>query len=81
MFADDTTLLASTREDLISMIRDVRDALAKHGLNLNLDKCIVQTNTGNSANELKIDGVEVTMVSLDEGFKILGTKFMLSGRT
>lgn len=38
MFADDTTLLASSRRGLTTMIKDVRAALARHGLNLTLDK-------------------------------------------
>ena len=35
MFADDTTLFASSQKDLIAMIKDVRAALGAHGLNLN----------------------------------------------
>ena len=44
MFADDTTLFASNKAQLKSMIEDVRDKLAKHGLSLNMDKCLVQTS-------------------------------------
>ena len=44
MFADDTTLLASSRKNLCKTIRDTKDALAVHGLSLNIDKCMVQTN-------------------------------------
>ena len=44
IFADDTTLFASSRESLIRMVMDVHQALARHGLNLNVDKCVAQTN-------------------------------------
>ena len=63
------------------MIRDVKDALAKHGLNLNLEKCSVQTNSGSTATHLAVDGIAVPIVDPSEGFKILGTRFTLSGRT
>jgi hypothetical protein len=81
MFADDTTLLASSREELTSMIRDVKDTLAKHGLSLNLEKCSVQTNSGSQATQLEVDGVAVPIVTPSQGFKILGTKLTLHGRT
>ena len=81
MFADDTTLLASSSEELVCIIRDVKDALAKHGINLNLEKCSVQTNSGSTATHLAVDGIAVPIVAPSEGFKILGTRFTLSGRT
>ena len=43
MFADDATLVASSRQQLVAMIKDVKEALTKHGLKLNLEKCCVQT--------------------------------------
>ena len=43
MFADDTTLFASSRANLTTMIEDVRVALREHGLNLNVDKCLFQS--------------------------------------
>ena len=43
MFADDTTLFASNKADLVAMIRDVMEALVVHGLNLSTEKCLVQT--------------------------------------
>ena len=81
VFTDDTTLLASSREDLTNMIRDVRDTLAQHGLSLSLDKCCGQTNTGGQDEYLDLDGVFVTIFLPSEGFRILGTKFTLSGWT
>ncbi len=37
VFANDTSLLAKSRAALVKMIHDVMEALAKHGLRLNLD--------------------------------------------
>ena len=65
----------------MSMIRDVRDELMKHGLNLNMDKCLVQTNrTGGKVAPIKLDDQTIPMVCASEGFKVLGTQFTLTGR-
>lgn len=81
MFADDTTLFASSKKDLVTMIKDVRQALALHGLNLNVDKCLVQTNgAGTIPKHIEIDGQTIPIVSASEGFKVLGTQFTLRGR-
>ena len=80
MFADDTTLLASSRDSLIEMIKDVRSALAQHGLNLNLDKCLAQATSGDTQ-PLIVEGAQIPMVSASEGFKVLGTQFTLLGRS
>ena len=47
MFADDTTLVTTSKRALVVMIADVHEALARHGFNLNFDKCLVQTNREN----------------------------------
>ena len=81
MFADDTTLLAATRQSLTIMISDVHAALARRGLNLNLDKCLIQTNRQNARlTGICIDEQTIPMVAATVGFKILGTIFTLSGR-
>ena len=81
MFADDVTLLAANKAQLISMIRDVRDELGKHGLNLNMDKCLVQTSQpGAKVAPIKIEDQAIPMVCASEGFKVLGTQFTLTGR-
>ena len=81
MFADDVTLFAANRAQLLSMIRDVRHELAKHGLNLNMDKCLIQTNMpGVTVAPIKVDGTEIPMVCASKGFKILGTQYTLVGR-
>ena len=81
MFADDTTLFASCKADLIRMIKDVRAALAEHGLNLNVDKCLVQSSCPDVLLQpIEIDGQRIPMVSATAGFKVLGTQFSLQGR-
>eukprot|EP00973_Karenia_brevis_P014367 1956990-Karenia_brevis.AAC.1 len=42
MFADDTTLVAKSRQALQKMLKEVTVALARIGLNLNADKCSIQ---------------------------------------
>ena len=81
MFADDTTLFAANRAQLISMIQDVKAALTEHGLKLNLDKCVVQTNRiGVRIAPLSIDWQSLPMVDATIGFKVLGTQYTLLGR-
>ena len=64
------------------MIRDVQNALAEHGLNLNMDKCVIQTSrTDAQLQPLDVDGQMIPMVSATVGFKILGTQWTLQGRT
>ena len=81
MFTDDTTLLASSKRSLVIMLRDVRAALSKRGLNLNLDKCAIQTNSPNSlADAVQIEGCRIPIVDAHVGFKILGTVYTLAGK-
>ena len=82
MFADDTTLFASTRRGLATMIDDVQVALSEHGLNLNLGKCMVQTNCQQTtAKDITVTGHRIPIVSAEIGFTVLGTQFSVSGRT
>jgi hypothetical protein len=82
MFADDTTLFASSKQALVAMIRDVRDALAQHGLNMNMGKCMIQTSSCNHSTEsVDVDGEVIPVVEATDGFKVLGTQFTLHGRT
>jgi hypothetical protein len=81
MFADDTTLFASSKKALVTMIKDVKTTLAEHGLNLNIDKCVIQTSNAHTRIQaIEVDGQFIPMVSSSEGFKVLGTKFTLQGR-
>ena len=81
MFADDTTLFADSKHTLIQMLHDVMAELAKHGLNLNLDKCVVQTNVADVILEpIEIHGQNIPMVDASVGFRALGTQFTLLGR-
>ena len=82
MFADDTTLLTASKQSLVSMISDVRLELVKHGLTLNLDKCLIQTDSVTfMSSDVVVDGFSIPVVHADIGFKVLGTMFTLSGKT
>ena len=81
MFADDTTLFASSRQTLKEMIKDVREGFGRHGLNLNLDKCIIQTNVNTRSLTLAVGTESIPITPAAVGFKALGTQFTLSGRT
>lgn len=63
------------------MIKDVKTALAEHGLNLNLDKCAVQTSNADAPIQpIEIDGQRIPMVSASSRFKVLGTQYTLQER-
>ena len=83
MFADDTTLLATSRRALTTMIKETEEGLASYGLRLNIDKCQVQTNTTciGRRSPIKIADATGKIVDAEQGFKILGTTFTLKGRT
>ena len=81
MFADDTILVASTRQSLQRMIEDTRLKLAEHGLKLNIDKCMIQTNASTSLKALRVNGELMPLVLPCQGFPVLGTNFTLHGRT
>ena len=80
-FADDTTLLAGSRQSLVSMLKQLRIVFSQAGLKLNADKCIVMTNTNVRKSTLKVGDMEFPIVPADRGFKILGTQYCLFGRT
>ena len=58
------------------MLNDISAALASQGLNLNADKCMIQSNR-KWKKPIKLGDVEVRMASATEGFKILGTQLAL----
>ena len=66
-YADDTTLLAGTNEDLIELVERVRRASEKAGLYLNVGKTKVVT-TGDIG-EVTVDGKDIEV----------GTKFVFLG--
>ena len=80
-FADDTTILASSRQSLTSMLKRVHDVFAQAGLKLNADKCKITTNTNVRTPILRVLDMVFPIVSSNEGFKILGTQYTLLGRT
>ena len=60
-YADDTTLLAGTKEDLTEIVERVRRANEKAGLYLNVRKTKVMT-TGDIG-EMTVDGKDIEVVT------------------
>ena len=60
-YADDTTLLAGTKEDLTEIVERVRRASEKAGLYLNVRKTKVMT-TGDIG-EMTVDGKDIEVVT------------------
>ena len=60
-YADDTTLLAGTKEDLTELVERVRRASEKAGLYLNVGKTKVK-NTGDIG-EVTVDGKDIEVVT------------------
>ena len=81
MFADDTTIVAKSKQALRKMLFDLCSELRKIGLTLNAQKCKIQCSKPRLHGDtvLKTDILEFPIVSKDEGFKILGTVFTLNG--
>ena len=65
-YADDTTLLAGTKEELIERVERVRRASEKAGLYLNVGKTKVM-NTGDIG-EVTVDGKDIEVVT-KEGYR------------
>ena len=57
-YADDTTLLAGTKEDLIELVERVRRASEKAGLYLNVGKTMTTGDIG----EVTVDGKDIEIV-------------------
>jgi len=76
LFADDTTLVAKSKKDLLVMLKDIQQAFAEAGLVLNVGKCQIQTNahTARTPSHVDLDGKRFPIVPPWEGFKILGTQ-------
>ncbi len=82
MFADDTTLIAKSKAALQGMIRDIRTALGDVGLNMNPDKCSIQTSSNRSRAEfLVVEGQQFKVVRNNVGFKVLGAIVTLNGNS
>ena len=60
-YADDTTLLAGTKEDLIELVGTVRRASEKAGLYLNVGKTKVMTTGDIGA--VTVDGKDIEVVT------------------
>ena len=82
MLADDTTVIAKSRQALVIILRDLRQEFAKVGLVLNASKCRVQTNILNSRSSVfRVDEMEILIVDGQDGFVVLGVCITCDGRT
>jgi hypothetical protein len=66
-FADDVALFSESKDDLLAMIEDLRSISSTAGLEINMDKSKIITNTDEK--EYKINATEIELV---EDFKYLG---------
>ena len=73
-YADDTTLLAGTKEDLIELVERVRRASEKAGLYLNGGKTKVMTTW--DIREVTVEGKDIDVVTK---FVLLGTLITKDG--
>ena len=75
MFADDTTLVAKSRQALQSMLKDMKKELAAIGLNLNAEKCSIQCSSlpSEASGVVKVGADRFPIVPRSQGFKVLGT--------
>ena len=64
------------------MLRDITKAYFSAGLQLNANRCKVQTNTKvpRGVSTLQVDDLELPKVTSADGFMVLGTLLSLSGR-
>ena len=76
---DDVYVLASSPDELQSMIREICLATAPAGLKLQPDKCMWSTNVGSCTAELSVQGLPLQRVPSSEGLEILGTLVCLNG--
>ena len=73
-FADDTTLMAESEEELKSLLMKVKEESEKVGLNLNIHKTKIMASS--PITSLQIDGETVETVS---DFIFLGSKITADG--
>ena len=74
IYADDTTLLAESKEELLQMVTSVKEKSAQAGLYLNLKKNKVMSTE--EIEEFEVDGQKVGVV---QDFVFLGAKIEDSG--
>ena len=70
---DDVYVLASSPDELQSMIREICLATAPACLKLQPEKCMWSTNVDSCAAELSVQGLPLQRVPSSEGLEVLGT--------
>ena len=73
-YADDTTLLAESKEELLQLVTNVKEKSAQAGLYLNLKKTKVMSTE--EIEEFELDGENIEIV---RDFVFLGAKIEDSG--
>ena len=75
-FADDIVLFASTKQDIVKMLRDLKREAVKFGLEIHFGKTVILTNNIDAANSksVKVDGDSVKIASHGDSAKYLGRK-------
>ena len=73
-YADDTTLMAESEEELKSLLMKVKEESEKAGLKLNIQKTKIMTSSPNIS--WQIDGVTMEKVT---DFIFLGSKITVNG--
>ena len=78
-FADDIVLFASTKQDIVKMLRDLKREAVKFGLEIHFGKTVIFTNNLDAANSesVKIDSDSVKIASHGESAKYLGRKLCI----
>ena len=80
--ADDTTLLASSRESVTLMITKTEDMFAEHGLCLKAEQLLFPTNKPRAKlKPFRVDSATTPMVSAWSRLKVLGSAFNVQGCT
>ena len=73
-YADDTTLMAESKEELKSLLRKVKEERGKAGLKLNIQKTMIMASS--SITPWQIDGETMEIV---RAFIFLGSKITTDG--
>ena len=73
-YADDTTLMAESKEELKSLLMRVKEESERAGLTLNIKKTKIMASTPNTAWQIEGENVEVVT-----DFLFLGSKITADG--
>ena len=70
-FADDTTIIAKTQEELQDMVNNLVDTGRKYGMEINIDKSqVMRVSRSNKSLQIKVNNRELKEI---DHFKYLGS--------